>query len=169
MSEDKELQFYNYQPKIQELKTKYVSFDNVKSIEAKLDAELEEEIKNAFKGNVLDQISAKEINADLKRELQGKLNLLSKKTNQAILELIRKEIKEKVHVDNQTKPTEETNEAGNNNNIPTNVSNESNNVTNVEDETVQNNEEQFDQTKEKNIGYLLYESMNKLEEMEESD
>ncbi|CRG94710.1 conserved Plasmodium protein, unknown function [Plasmodium gallinaceum] len=133
------LKFFNYIPINKELKKLCVPCPETDEYERKLDEEMEEQLKNAFQGNILDQINAKNINADLKRDLRKKLNILSRKTDKAIIELIKRKINE-------------------NNDIP--MSNE-----NDENTSITLNFEK----KNDNFGHVLYQTLNKLDDMDKSD
>ncbi|CRH01411.1 pre-mRNA-splicing factor CWF18, putative [Plasmodium relictum] len=138
--DNENLKFFNYIPINKELKKLCVPCPDTDEYEGKLDEELEEQLKNAFEGNVLDQINAKNINADLKRDLQKKLNVLSRKTDKAIIELIKRKINE-------------------NNDMSTNNEDEENTSMTLN----------FEKKNDKNFGHVLYQTLNKLDDMDKSD
>lgn len=85
--------FYNYEPTNKNLKVFCTPAPDTTAIEQTVNQEFELEIEGALKGNILDQINAKDINADLKRDLKKKLDVLSKKTEEAVFELIKRKLK----------------------------------------------------------------------------
>ncbi|SBT80421.1 pre-mRNA-splicing factor CWF18, putative [Plasmodium malariae] len=142
MKDFNNLKFYNYIPVNRELKKCCVPCPDTEEFEVKLNQELDEQLKNAFQGNVLDQINARNINVDLKRDLKKKLNILSKRTDKAIIELIKRKI-------NESKNNKET----------SNVNDEQENTSMTLN---------FDR-KNDNLGHLLHQTLNKLDVMDESD
>ncbi|CAG9473825.1 pre-mRNA-splicing factor CWF18, putative [Plasmodium vivax] len=149
----RDLKFYNYIPVNKELKKSCVPCPDTEEFEAKLNEEFEEQVKNAFQGNVLDRIDAKNINADLKRDLQKKLNVLSKKTDKAIIELIKRKINE-----GKNRRGEDA--------FDDNYTNEQ------QDENVGNSNTtlNFNQNgDDANYGHLLQQAMDKLDVMDDSD
>ncbi|VWU51101.1 pre-mRNA-splicing factor CWF18, putative [Hepatocystis sp. ex Piliocolobus tephrosceles] len=138
------LKFYNYIPVNKELKKSCVRCPDIEEYEQKLNDDLEEQLKNVFQGNILDQISAKNINIDLKRDLQKKLNILSKKTDKAVIELIKKKI----------------NESKNNKLV-----NEQDEENDKEKTTTLN----FDEKNYPKFGHLLNQALTNLDEMDDSD
>ncbi|SPJ12879.1 pre-mRNA-splicing factor CWF18, putative [Plasmodium sp. DRC-Itaito] len=139
------LKFYNYIPVNKELKKSCIPCPDTEDYEAKLNKEFDEELKKVFQGNILDQINAKDINADLKRDLKKKLDILSKKTDKAVVQLIKQKINENKNKENITN----TNNDG------------------KEKETMTLN---FDNKNDKNFGHVLYKTLDKLDVMDdESD
>ncbi|SBS88719.1 pre-mRNA-splicing factor CWF18, putative [Plasmodium malariae] len=143
MKDFNNLKFYNYIPVNRELKKCCVPCPDTEEFEVKLNQELDEQLKNAFQGNILDQINARNINVDLKRDLQKKLNILSKRTDKAIIELIKRKI-------NESKNNKET----------SNVNDEQENTSMTLN---------FDRKNDHNLGHLLHQTLNKLDVMDESD
>ncbi|SOV19521.1 pre-mRNA-splicing factor CWF18, putative [Plasmodium sp. gorilla clade G2] len=139
------LKFYNYIPVNKELKKSCIPCPDTEDYEAKLNKEFEEELDKAFQGNILDQINAKDINADLKRDLKKKLDILSKKTDKAIVQLIKQKINENKNKENITNTNDDEEEK----------------------ETMTLN---FDKKNDKNFGHVLYKTLDKLDVMDdESD
>ncbi|SOV83430.1 pre-mRNA-splicing factor CWF18, putative [Plasmodium sp. gorilla clade G3] len=139
------LKFYNYIPVNKELKKSCIPCPDTEDYEEKLNKEFDEELKKAFQGNILDQINAKDINADLKRDLKKKLDILSKKTDKAIVQLIKQKINENKNKENITNTNDDEKEK----------------------ETVTLN---FDKKNDKNFGHVLYKTLDKLDVMDdESD
>ncbi|SBT78421.1 pre-mRNA-splicing factor CWF18, putative [Plasmodium ovale] len=139
------LKFYNYVPVNKELKKSCVPCPNIEEYEAKLNEQLDKQLKSAFQGNILDQINAKNINVDLKRDVQKKLNILSKKTDKAIIELIKRKI-------NESK------------NSGKNMSND-----NYDENESTSMTLNFDRTNDIKFGHVLHQALNKLDVMDESD
>lgn len=137
--------FYNYEPINKNLKVFCTPAPDTKAIEETINQEFQLEIENALKGNVLDQIDAKDINADLKRDLKKKLDILSKKTEASVFELIKRKLKNSSQgtkledindkpSKNTTKGTLHVNDVGN-----------------------------------ENLGHILRKALNKLEFLDESE
>lgn len=148
----RDLKFYNYIPVNKELKKSCVPCPDTEELEAKLNEEFEEQVKNAFQGNVLDRIDAKNINADLKRDLQKKLNVLSKKTDKAIIELIKRKINEGKNSTQEDALNDK-------------------NKNEEQDQNMENsNTLNFNQNgNDANYGHLLQQAMDKLDIMDDSD
>ncbi|CDO66979.1 pre-mRNA-splicing factor CWF18, putative [Plasmodium reichenowi] len=139
------LRFYNYIPVNKELKKSCIPCPDTEDYEAKLNKEFDEELTKVFQGNILDQINAKDINADLKRDLKKKLDILSKKTDKAIVQLIKQKINENKNKENITNTNDDEKEK----------------------ETMTLN---FDKKSDKNFGHVLYKTLDKLDVMDdESD
>ncbi|CZU00210.1 hypothetical protein PFAG_05607 [Plasmodium falciparum Santa Lucia] len=139
------LRFYNYIPVNKELKKSCIPCPDTEDYEAKLNKEFDEELTKVFQGNILDQINAKDINADLKRDLKKKLDILSKKTDKAVVQLIKQKINENKNKENITNTNDDEKEK----------------------ETMTLN---FDKKGDKNFGHVLYKTLDKLDVMDdESD
>ncbi|VEV58231.1 pre-mRNA-splicing factor CWF18, putative [Plasmodium vinckei vinckei] len=137
------LKFYNYVPVNKELKACCIACPDTEKYELELNEQLEEELKNVFQGNILDQINAKNINADLKRDLQKKINILSKRTDKAIIELIKRKI----------------NDNKNNQNIYNENEDDENACITLD----------LSKNNDAKLGHILHETLNKLDNMDESD
>ncbi|GAW82572.1 pre-mRNA-splicing factor CWF18 [Plasmodium gonderi] len=149
----KDLKFYNYIPVNKELKKSCVPCPDTEDFEAKLNQEFEEQVKNAFQGNVLDRIDAKNINADLKRDLNKKLKILSKKTDKAIIELVKRKINE-----NKSR----RGEGSSNDNYENDDRDKQNEISNT---TLNFNQNEDDM----NYGRLLHQALDKMDIMDDSD
>eukprot|EP01071_Lankesteria_metandrocarpae_P000059 Lankesteria_metandrocarpae@DN100_c0_g1_i1.p1 len=86
------LKFRNYRPRTPALRQYVISSASVVQWEAELDNEIKHTIDTWKFGDIASQLQPQRPNFDLKRDLNNKLDTLSRRTDKAIVELIRSQI-----------------------------------------------------------------------------
>ena len=83
------VRFRNYTPRDKSVGRRLPPVTIVASIERQLEERMNVSIKSFLEKDPLSQLNVKRVNADLKRDIEVKLNLLAPQTNEALLQLIK--------------------------------------------------------------------------------
>ncbi|PFH33370.1 cwf18 pre-mRNA splicing factor protein [Besnoitia besnoiti] len=86
------LKFRNYVPRDVALRRFCLPRPSVEELEKQIDKEANNAVKSAANEDVVSQIAPRRPNWDLKRDVEKKLSILSRKTDRAIVDLIRMKI-----------------------------------------------------------------------------
>jgi len=92
--EESPIKFRNYIPKDPSLKKLCLPRRNAILIEENIDKEMKAVMEASAKEDALSRITPKRPNWDLKRDIDQKLNLLSHRTDKAIVQLIRRAMRD---------------------------------------------------------------------------
>lgn len=88
------LKFRNYVPQDPEMRQWCLPRPSVEELEKQIDKEGREAIASAVNEDVASQIIPRRPNWDLKREIEKKLTILTRKTDRALVELVRRRVAE---------------------------------------------------------------------------
>ncbi|PHJ23295.1 cwf18 pre-mrna splicing factor protein [Cystoisospora suis] len=103
-----QLKFRNYVPRDAALRQFCIPRPSVEELEKQIDREAGDAVRSAANEDVLSQIAPRRPNWDLKRDVEKKLAVLSKRTDRAIFELIRIKVSEAVRSDDFSQEHRET-------------------------------------------------------------
>ncbi|CDJ44745.1 hypothetical protein, conserved [Eimeria tenella] len=103
-----EIRFRNYVPKDPKLRQFCLPRPSVEELEKQIAKEAQEAVQAAKEEDILSQVVPRRPNWDLKRDVERKITILSRRTDKAIVQLIR----EKIEQNKKAKELASTEEVG---------------------------------------------------------